>query len=155
MNESFSLRLRALGYMLPAPARGASDAYEPFIRIGNLLYLCGQISALGDELIQGRVGEDLSLEHAQRGAEFCALNLLAQVAAAVEGEIDRVHRAVRLGVYVAAAPGFTQHSSVGNSASAVFTKVFGADGRHVRTSIGVASLPLGAAVEADAVFELR
>jgi enamine deaminase RidA (YjgF/YER057c/UK114 family) len=154
MSNSFEDRLRELGYTLPPPPATASAAYVPSVRVGNMLYVSGQISQLSDELISGRVGQSLALEAAQRGAEFCALNLLASVAAAVDGEIERVSRVVRVGVYVAATPEFTQHSSVGDAVSGVLARVFGLQGRHARTSIGVSSLPRGAAVEADAVFEL-
>ncbi len=147
-------RLSELGYQLPqAPAPAA--IYQPFMKSGNQLWTAGQIAVANGSLIhEGRVGVDLNLEEAQACALQCALNLLAQVKAAC-GDLEQIKRVVKLNVFVASSPNFTQQHLVANAASELFGQVLGADGVHARSAVGVAVLPLNSPVEIDAVFELH
>jgi enamine deaminase RidA (YjgF/YER057c/UK114 family) len=147
-------RLSDLGYQLPqAPAPAA--IYQPFMKSGNQLWTAGQIAVANGSLIhEGRVGVDLNLEEAQACALQCALNLLAQVKAAC-GDLEQIKRVVKLNVFVASSPSFTQQHLVANAASELFGQVLGAEGVHARSAVGVAVLPLNSPVEIDAVFELH
>ena len=145
---SIESKLTELGITLPeAPAPAAN--YVPWVISGNLLFVSGQISAL-----KGRLGEDLAVEQGAEAARRCGLALIAQAQAAL-GSLDRVVRVVKLTGFVAAAPDFTDHPKVINGASDLMLKVFGDNGKHARAAVGVASLPLGACVEVEAVFALR
>ena len=116
----------------------------------------GQIPVKDEKVVFiGRVGEDIDLVAAQVAAELCALHVIAQINAACEGDLERVERILRIAGYVASAPGFNQQTQVINGASDLFNSVFGKRGRHARTAIGVAGLPLGVAVEVDAVVAIR
>lgn len=149
-------RLHALGLTLPPPARPSSEHYVAAVRSGALLFISGQLCKWGDEVRHpGRLGDTLTLEQGQAAAELAALNLLRHIMDATGDDLDRVARIVKLTVFVAATPGFAGHSQVGNGASALLARVFGEAGRHARTSVGVASLPHGAAVEIEAVVELH
>jgi enamine deaminase RidA (YjgF/YER057c/UK114 family) len=154
MTTSIADRLISLGHTLPqAPAPAGS--YAPAVRVGNLLFIAGQINLR--ELKHapvGRVGAELDVEQGQQAARTAALGVLAQIAAATNGRISAVHRVVRLGVFVASTAEFTQHPEVANGASDLFVAVFGEAGRHVRAAVGTASLPRGAAVEVEAIVEL-
>jgi enamine deaminase RidA (YjgF/YER057c/UK114 family) len=147
-------RLSDLGYQLPqAPAPAA--IYQPFMKSGNQLWTAGQIAVANGSLIhEGRVGVDLNLEEAQACALQCALNLLAQVKAAC-GDLEQIKRVVKLNVFVASSPSFTQQHLVANAASELFGQVLGTAGVHARSAVGVAVLPLNSPVEIDAVFELH
>jgi enamine deaminase RidA (YjgF/YER057c/UK114 family) len=147
-------RLRQLQIDLPQPAAPAG-AYVPFVQIGSLVFVAGQLPVWNGELRHhGRVGGELSLDDGYAAARLCAVNLLAQAAAAAGGELDRIRRVVRLAGFVLAVPGFTDHPKVLNGASDLMLDVFGSAGRHVRVAVGAASLPLGAAVEIEAIFDL-
>ncbi|MEL7486165.1 MAG: RidA family protein [Pseudomonadota bacterium] len=144
--------LAALGLALPdAPAPVAN--YVPFVATGNLLFVSGQVSFGPDGLVAGVVGETIDVEAAQSAAKLCALNLLAQVNAAC-GSLDRVARVVKLGGFVNCTPDFADHPKVINGASDLMVDVFGDRGKHARAAVGAPSLPLGAAVEVDGVFEI-
>ena len=147
-------RLSDLGYQLPqAPAPAA--IYQPFMKSGNQLWTAGQIAVANGSLIhEGRVGVDLNLEEAQACALQCALNLLAQVKAAC-GDLEQIKRVVKLNVFVASSPSFTQQHLVANAASELFGQVLETAGVHARSAVGVAVLPLNSPVEIDAVFELH
>jgi enamine deaminase RidA (YjgF/YER057c/UK114 family) len=145
--------LEALGHRLPdAPAPAAN--YVPAVRTGSLLYVSGQISRSpsGEEVV-GTLGAGVTLAEGRRAAELCALNILAQVKAAV-GDLDRIVRVVRLNGFVAATADFKEHPQVINGASDLFGAALGERGRHSRCALGVASLPFGVAVEIDAVVEV-
>lgn len=146
--------LQGLGHELPTLApHGAS--YVSSVRSGKLLFLSGQIPQHNGEVcFIGKLGRDFTLAEGQGAAQSCALHLLAHINAAVDGKLDRVVRIVRLGGFVNATPDFEQLSEVVNGASDLMLAVFGDRGRHARTSIGVATLPLGVAVEVDAIVEL-
>lgn len=154
MSDSIATRLASLDLTLPSP-HGPAANYVSRVRTGSLLYISGQISISDDDGVQGRLGDSLTTSDGERAARIAALNLLAQIDAAVEGERSRIRRLLRVGVFIAAAPAFTEHSQVGNGASDLLVAVLGDAGRHVRTSVGVASLPAGAAVEIDAIVELE
>lgn len=147
-------RLNDLGYRLPqAPAPAA--IYQPYMKLGQELWVAGQIAVSEGALIhEGRVGIDVNLEEAQACALQCALNLLAQVKAA-SGSLEQIKRVIKLNVFVASDPNFTQQHLVANAASELFGQVLGADGVHARSAVGVAVLPLNSPVEIDATFELN
>ena len=105
-------------------------------------------------MVTGRLGESLGVEEGQEAARLCALNLLAQAKAACDGDLDRLARCLKLGGFVACAPGFTDHPKVVNGASDLIAEAMGEPGRHARFAVGCASLPLDAAVEVEAIFEL-
>ncbi len=146
--------LQALDLELPEP--GAPSAhYAPFARTGNLLFISGQIPIFNGQVqFVGKLGHEFTVEQGQQAARLCALQLLAHINAAVGGEVHRVRRIVRLGGFVNALPEFDQLSEVMNGASDLMLSVFGESARHARTSVGVATLPLGVAVEVDAIVEL-
>jgi enamine deaminase RidA (YjgF/YER057c/UK114 family) len=147
-------RLRELGIELPEPPEPVA-AYIPWVVSGSLIFVSGQIPSRGGGLPRtGRVGADLTIEEGAEEARFCALNVLAQLRAAA-GTLDLVGRIVRLGVFVASAPGFTHQPAVANGASDLMKEIFGEEGKHARTAVGVSDLPLGAPVEVDAIAEIE
>lgn len=146
-------RLRALDLVLPTAAAPVA-AYLPALEIGGLLYLSGQLPFEKGELMTGRLGEDRDIAYGVRAARACGAMILAQIAKAA-GSLDRVERIVRLGVFVASADRFTDQPKVANGASELMEQLFGEAGRHVRSAVGVPVLPLGAAVEIDAIVALR
>ena len=146
-------RLAELGIALPEPAAPVA-AYVPTVLAGNLLHISGQVSFSDGTLMTGRIGEDRDLEYGQRAARACGLMLLAQMSKAL-GSLDRVERVVKLGVFVSSAAGFTEQPKVANGASELMEQIFGEAGRHARSAIGVPVLPLGAAVEIDAIVAVR
>ena len=147
-------RLAELGITLPAPAAPVA-AYVPAVLHNGLLHISGQISFAEDgHLITGRLGESVDLDGGIAAARRCGIMLLAQIKAAL-GSLDRVERIVKLGVYVNSDPSFTDQPKVANGASELMQQVFGEPGRHARSAVGVASLPLGVAVEVDAIVAVR
>lgn len=146
-------KLAALGITLPTPPAPVAN-YIGFNRVGYLLVVSGQIPLMeGKIAVTGKLGAGTSIEEGQRAARICFINLLAQVQAAA-GALDQVARVVRLGGFIACTPDFTQHALVMNGASDLAVAVFGDEGRHARTTIGVPSLPGDAAVEVEGMFEL-
>ena len=147
-------RLQELGIELPqAPAPVAS--YVPFVVTGNLVFISGQVPMWNGEIKHaGRLGGGLSLEDGQAAARIVGLNLIAQLKAACDGDLDRVVRCVKLCGFVNCAPDFTDHPKVINGASDLLAELFGEAGAHARFAVGVPSLPLGCSVEIDAVFEI-
>ena len=127
--------------------------YVPFVRTGELLYIAGQVSIDGSGGIRGVVGEDLDLEAARHAARLCGLNLIAQMKAALDGDLSRVRRIVKLAGFVQAGPGFFEIPQALNGCSDLMVDVFGEAGRHARSAVGVYRLPLNFAVEVDAVVE--
>jgi enamine deaminase RidA (YjgF/YER057c/UK114 family) len=143
-------RLRDLGIVLPEPPEPVAS-YIPWTTAGTLIFVSGQLPTREGGLPRtGRVGEQLTVDEGQEEARFCAINILAQLRAAA-GSLDLIGRIVRLGVFVASAPGFRHQPAVANGASDLMTDVFGDAGKHARAAVGVAELPLGAPVEVDAV----
>jgi len=146
-------RLNELGLTLPAAPAPAAN-YVPFVEHGGLLHIAGQIPFDAEgKLILGKLGADTTIEAGQAAAARCALGIVAQIKAA--GALERVVRVVKLGVFVASASGFTDQPKVGNGASDLMVMIFGEAGRHARSAVGVAELPLGVPVEVDAIVALR
>jgi enamine deaminase RidA (YjgF/YER057c/UK114 family) len=143
-------RLAAAGVILPQPNAPVAN-YVPFVRRGELVHISGQVSLDASGGIKGVVGEDVDLEAAERAARLCGLNLLAQMKAACEGDLDRVVRVVKLGGFVQSGPGFFDIPKVINGASDLMVETFGDAGRHARSAVGVYRLPMNFAVEIDAV----
>jgi enamine deaminase RidA (YjgF/YER057c/UK114 family) len=150
---SIDSRLAELGIELPEPAAPVA-AYVPTVQAGNLLHISGQVSMENGERMIGRLGEDRDLEYGQRAARACGLMLLAQMKKAL-GSLERVERVVKLGVFVNSAGDFTAQPQVANGASELMVEVFGEAGRHARSAVGVPVLPLGVAVEIDAVVAVK
>lgn len=151
---SIEAKLSERGLSLPeAPAPAAN--YVPYVLHGGMLHTAGQIPFdESGELIRGTLGGDLSTEQGEAAAERCALAILAQAKAAL-GSLDRIERIVKLNVFVASAPGYGEQPKVANGASNLMGELFGEAGRHARSAVGVAALPLGVAVEIDAVIAVR
>jgi enamine deaminase RidA (YjgF/YER057c/UK114 family) len=147
-------KLTELGLTLPALAAPIAN-YVGFVRTGDLLFVSGQLclGADGKLVAKGKLGAEVSIEDGQKAARACAVNLLAQIKAAV-GDLDRVVRVVRLGGFISSVPSFLDGPKVMNGASDLMVTVFGDKGRHARTTIGVAVLPLDAAVEVEGLFEV-
>jgi enamine deaminase RidA (YjgF/YER057c/UK114 family) len=148
-------RLAALGIELPKLA-APIGAYAPYVIDGRLLFIAGQLPTKDGKLVAtGKVGAEVSLAVAQAAARQSAINILAAAQAAVGGDLGRIAACLKLTGFVACDPGFTDHPQVINPASELMGQVFGEAGRHARAAVGVASLPLGAPVEIDAVFALK
>jgi enamine deaminase RidA (YjgF/YER057c/UK114 family) len=147
-------RLSALGLILPEPRAPVAN-YVPFVRLGDGLYISGQVSTDAAGGVRGVVGEDVNAEDAKRAARICGLNLIAQMKAALDGDLSRVVRVVKLGGFVQAGPDFFEIPQVVNGCSDLMVEVFGDAGRHARSAVGVYRLPLNFAVEVDAVVEVR
>ena len=148
-------QLAALDITLPdAPAPAAN--YVPYVRTGNQVFISGQVPWIGGERnFVGKVGTDFSVEEGQAAARTVALNIIAQVKEACDGDLDRVVRCVKLGGFVNCPGDFHDHSKVINGASDLMVAVFGDAGRHARFAVGASALPFNVAVEIDAVFEVR
>lgn len=148
-------RLKALGLNLPKAAAPVAN-YVGYVQSGNLVYISGQISKVGDEMVGGRLGEDLTVEAGQHAAKLSALNLIAQMKAACGGDLSRVKRVVKLGGFVQALPSATQGNipQIINGCSDIMVAVFGDKGRHARFAVSAPSLPLDVAVEIDAIIEI-
>ena len=150
---SIENRLAELGLALPEPAAPVA-AYVPAVEAGGLLYISGQVSQRDGQRIIGRLGEDMDLEAGRDAAQSCGVMLLAQMKAAL-GSLDRVARIVKLGVFVNSTGDFTDQPKGADGCSLLMAEVFGDIGRHARSAVGVPSLPLGVAVEVDAVVAVR
>ncbi len=147
-------RLAELGVALPEPNAPVAN-YAPAVRTGNLLHISGQVSVNADGGIKGVVGEDVDAATAKAAARLCGINLIAQMKRALDGDLDRVVRIVKLGGFVQAGPSFFDIPQVVNGCSDLMVEVFGDAGRHARSAVGVYRLPLNFAVEVDAVVEVR
>ena len=147
-------RLAAAGVTLPVPVAPVAN-YVPFVRSGSLVHISGQVSLDASGGVKGVVGADVDLEAAQGAARLCGINLLAQMKAACDGDLDRVVRVVKLGGFVQAGPDFFDIPKVVNGASDLMVLAFGDAGRHARSAVGVYRLPLNFAVEVDAAVEVR
>lgn len=151
---SIAARIEHLGIVLPEPAQAVAN-YVPWVRAGELIHISGQLSNDASGGIKGTVGVDVTPEEAHRAARLCGINLLAQIKAALDGDLDRVRRIVKLGGFVQAGPDFSAIPAVINGCSDLMVEVFGDAGRHARSAVGVYRLPLGFAVEVDAVVEVK
>ena len=148
-------RLKDLGIVLPKPVQPLAN-YVPYRWSGSLLFISGQIPLQNDSLpYLGKVGVDLSIEQGQAAARLCAINILAQVNAALNGNLDLVDACLKLGGFVNCAPDFSAQPTVINGASDLMVDVFGDKGRHARAAVGSNALPRNVAVEIDAIFQCR
>ncbi|KIT15433.1 RidA family protein [Jannaschia aquimarina] len=146
-------RLIELGHALPDASAPAAN-YVPYVQVGNLLFVSGQISREGDDLIRGTVGDDMSVEEGAAAARTCALGLLAQVKAACDGDLSRLKRVVKLTGFVNSTPDFEGQPQVINGCSDLLVDVLGEAGRHSRSAVSAGALPLGVAVEIEGIFEI-
>lgn len=154
MPGKIDARLKELGIELPNAPMPAAN-YVPFVVAGSMLFVAGQITAVNGEVkYKGKVGKDFGVEDGYQAARVCGLNLIAQAKAACGGDLDKIKRVVKLGGFVNATPDFTDHPKVVNGASDLMAEVFGEAGKHARFAVGSSSLPLGIAVEVDAIFEI-
>lgn len=147
-------RLAALGIELPKPNAPVAN-YVPFVRAGEIVHISGQVSIDASGGIRGVVGEDVDFDTAVKAARICAINLLAQMKAACEGDLERVVRVVKLGGFVQAGPNFFDIPKVVNGCSDLMVEALGDAGRHARSAVGVYRLPMNFAVEVDAVVQVR
>ena len=155
MSDEIEQKLRALGLALPERPRPIAN-FLPFRVAGSIAYLAGQTCERDGKVVYaGRVGEEVPFEDGREGARICALNLLAALREACLGRLDRVARCLRVGGFVQANHGFARVPQVIDGASDLFVALWGEQGRHARTAVGVATLPQNASVEVDAIFELR
>lgn len=154
MSGKIESRLKELGLTLPAATTPAAN-YVPTVRTGNLVFVAGQVTLDNGKLeYVGKLGREFGVEDGQKAARLCALNIIAHLKNACDGDLDRVRRCVRVGGFVNAVPEFGDHPKVINGASDLFVQVFGEAGKHARAAVGVGSLPFGVAVEVEAVFEV-
>lgn len=154
MTTAIERKLEELGLALPEAAAPVA-AYVPAVEAGGLLHISGQLPFKDGALMTGRLGEDRDVQYGQEAAQRCALMLVAQVKKALGGDLARVERIVKLGVFVNSAGSFTDQPKVANGASELMQALFGDAGLHARSAVGVPVLPLGAAVEVDAVIAIR
>ena len=153
MSNRFETKLKELGITLPdAPAPAAN--YVPFVQVGDIVYVSGQISADANGFIKGKLGDDMSTEEGAAAARACAINLLAQVKAACGGDLDRLVRVVKLTGFVNSTADYTDQPKVVNGASDLLAEALGDSGKHSRSAVSAASLPLGVAVEIEGIFQV-
>jgi enamine deaminase RidA (YjgF/YER057c/UK114 family) len=152
MDETIEARLARLGVELPAAAAPAAN-YVPSVQNGGILYISGQLPMTADGVsCRGRLGESVSVGEGRKAARLCAINVLAQAKAALEGDLERIRQFLRITGFVASANDFAEQHLVANGASDFLVEALGERGRHARAAVGVAALPLGAAVEIDAII---
>ena len=154
MAGQIEAKLAELGITLPRPMPPLAN-YVPYVVTGNLVVVSGQLPTInGKVAMSGKVGWGVSVDQAKEAARLCFINVLVHLKAACDGDLDRVTRVVRLGGFISAPSEFTQHATVMNGASDLAMAVFGEAGRHARSTIGVPSLPVDAAVEVEGLFEI-
>ena len=154
MTIAIDRKLAELGLTLPEAAAPVA-AYVPAVEAAGLLHISGQLPFKDGALMTGRLGDGRDLEFGTEAAQRFALMLVAQIKKALDGDLSRVVRIVKLGVFVNSAADFTDQPKVANGASELMQALFGEDGRHARSAVGVPTLPLGAAVEVDAIVAIR
>lgn len=155
MTDSIETRLAALGVTLPDTAPAVAGNYVAWVKTGGLVHVSGQISQTDGALICGKLGANLNIDEGAVAAKACAVSLLTQIKFACDGDLNRLVRVVKLNAFVNSAPDFTDQPKVVNGASDFLVEALGDVGRHARSAVGVASLPLGVAVEIDGVFEIK
>ena len=153
MTDRIDRKLEEMGLSLPSPAAPVAS-YVPTVDANGLLHISGQLPFKDGKVVTGRLGDGVDKVAGQEAAELCGLMLVAQIKAALGGDLSRVERIVKLGVFVNSAPDFTDQPEVANGASNLMEALFGEAGKHARSAVGVAALPRGAAVEVDAVVKL-
>jgi enamine deaminase RidA (YjgF/YER057c/UK114 family) len=155
MSKNITEKLQSLGITLPTLTAPAAN-YVPYTISGNIVIISGQLPIQDGKMhFVGKVGSEISIEEGQQAAKLCALNLLAQLQSACGGNLDKVVRCLRLGVFVNGLPEFTDHPKIANGASDLIVSVLEDKGRHARSAFGVGSLPFGVAVEVEAMFEIE
>lgn len=154
MSGVFESKLEEIGVTLPVAMAPAAN-YVPFVRTGNTLYVSGQISNNADGLIVGKIGADMTAEEGAAAARTCAIGLLSQVKAACSGDLDRLVRVIKLTGFVNSTADFTEQPKVINGASDFLVEALGDAGRHARSAVSAAALPLGVAVEIEGIFEIK
>ncbi len=154
MTGRIESRLAELGITLPQATAPVAN-YVPWVRTGSQVFVSGQVSNGPDGFIKGKLGDDMSVEQGAAAARTCALSLIAQLKAACDGDLDRLVRVVKLVGFVNSTADFTDQPKVVNGASDLMVEVFGDAGRHARSAVSAASLPLGVAVEVEAIFEVK
>lgn len=152
--SNIEARLAELGVTLPDASAPAAN-YVPFVQVGDIVYVSGQISRTDDGLITGKVGTDLTTQEGAAAARTCALQLLAQVKAACGGDFDRLVRVVKLTGFVNSGPDFTEQPQVVNGCSDFLVEALGEAGRHSRSAVSAGALPLGVAVEIEGIFQIK
>jgi enamine deaminase RidA (YjgF/YER057c/UK114 family) len=154
LTVNYDDRIRGLGIELPKMPAPAAN-YIPAKRTGSLVYISGQVPTVdGKDQFVGKLGREFSVEDGQKAARICAINVIAQLKAALGGDLGRVVSCVRIGGFVNATPEFGDHPKVINGASDLVVEIFGDAGRHARAAVGCVSLPRNVAVEVDAIFEV-
>ena len=147
-------KLAEMGLTLPKPAAPVA-AYVPVVIAGGMAYVSGQVSMRDGQMIKGRLGENMGLEEGMAAAQACGLMIVAQLKAALDGDLSRVEKIVKLGAFVSSTADFVDQPKVANGASELMVALFGEAGRHSRSAVGVPVLPLGVAVEIDAIVAIR
>ena len=146
-------KLREYGYELP-PAKAPAASYIPITRTGNIIYISGQISSNDQGVVTGRLGDNMNVVQGGNAAELAAVNFLSQIVSSAGVPLEEVKKVLKLTVFVASAPDFYEQHLVANGASNLIIGVLGDKGRHARSAIGMAALPLGAAVEVEGIIEV-
>ena len=154
MSNDYEARLKELGITLPAAPAPAAN-YVPYVVVGDLVFVSGQISNGPDGLILGKLGDNMDVKAGAAAAKTCALGLVAQLKAACGGDLSRLVRVVKLGGFVNSTPDFTQQPQVVNGASDFLVELFGDAGRHARAAVSAPALPLGVAVEIEGIFQIK
>ncbi len=153
MTNPIETKLAEMGITLPEASAPAAN-YVPFVQVGDILFVSGQVSMADGKLIQGKVGEDMSVEDGVAAARTCAIGLLTQVKAACGGDLLRLKRAVKLTGFVNSGPDFGDQPKVVNGASDFLVEVLGDAGRHSRSAVSAGALPFGVAVEIEGIFQI-
>jgi len=154
MQGAIENKLKSMNIELPQPVTPVAN-YVPYVITGHLVFISGQLPVKdGKPQHIGKAGKEFTIEQAQASARLCGINLLSQLRAACGGNLDRVKKCVRLGIFVNSAAGFTDQPKVANGVSDLMVELFGEAGKHARAAVGVNELPFGVAVEVDGVFEI-
>jgi len=154
MNMSYEETLKEMGVTLPDAPMPAAN-YVPYVIVGDLVYVSGQISQNADGLIVGKVGDTMTTEQGAEAAKCCAISLLSQVKAACDGDLNRLVRVVKLTGFVNSTPDYTEQPQVINGASNFIGDALGDAGKHARAAVSAAALPLGVAVEIEGIFQIK
>lgn len=148
-------KLQQMGIKIPQISTPAAN-YVPFVKSGNQIFISGQLPALdGKMAFQGIVGKEISVEEATKAAEICAINIIAVLKNACDGDLEKVVKCVKLGIFVNAVAGFADQPKIGNGASNLMVEIFGEKGKHARAAVGAGTLPFNVPVEIDAIFEIK